>query len=213
VPFPIQKILFVQGTGQLISLVERTQRNNDNSKGESTYHLILWQIVNKEDQPKPTSGSPTGNATTTTATTTSPSTTTNVEKMKEYQIDPKIGRISATTILNDNSYLFIGFESGDVYVFNLKSFAVVPGVINKDFIVKNLPDNQKKHPGAVESICHHPRNMTKLLIAYNRGLFVLFDFIKNTVDHIRTTTQVRHLGSSKSSVRELSLNCRSFFFI
>jgi hypothetical protein len=48
----------------------------------------------------------------------------------------RIGRISAITILNDNSYLFIGFESGDVYVFNLKNFAIVPGVINKDYIVK-----------------------------------------------------------------------------
>jgi hypothetical protein len=71
VPFPIQRLLFVQGTGQLISLVERVQRNNDNSKGESTYHLILWQIVNKEDQQKPNA------------------LTANVEKTKEYQIDPK----------------------------------------------------------------------------------------------------------------------------
>ena len=54
----------------------------------------------------------------------------------------------------------------------------------------SLPDNLKKNPGAVESICHHPKNLTKLLIAYNRGLFIIYDFIKNSIDHIKSTNQV-----------------------
>ena len=41
--------------------------------------------------------------------------------------------------------------------------------------------------GAVESICHHPRQLTKLLLAYQRGLWVIFDFIKNQIDQINQT--------------------------
>lgn len=43
--------------------------------------------------------------------------------------------------------------------------------------------------GAVESICHHPRQLTKLLLAYQRGLWVIFDFIKNQIDQINQTSQ------------------------
>ena len=189
-PFPIQKILFIQGTGQLISLVERVIRNDTTTllngttftrvqqiqqqqqqKVEITYHLILWQIINNKEE------------------TAIQQQVVNVEKVKEYQIDANLGRISALQLLNDNSYLFIGFETGDTYVFNVNKFEIVPGVINKDYIIKNLPDNLKKNPGAVESISHHPKNLTKLLIAYNRGLFVIYDFIKNSIDHIKTTNQ------------------------
>lgn len=171
VPFPIQKLLFIQGTGQLISLVERINRDTNANKVDITYHLILWQLVPHKSHDS--------------------NNWSNVEKIKEYQIEQKLGRISAISLLNDNSYLFIGFESGDTYVFNVTKFEIVPGVINKDFIVKKLPENMKKNPGSVESICQHPKNSTKLLLAFNRGLFVIFDFSKNVIDLIKSTNQVK----------------------
>ncbi|CAF0921351.1 unnamed protein product [Brachionus calyciflorus] len=169
-PFPIQRILFVQGQYQLITLSERVYRNDMTNKGESHLYLVLWQI---------------------------PTTMENsnlVEKIKEYQLDPKIvknTRLSAFTLLNDNSHLFLGFETGDVYVFNVSQFQLVPGVINKDYILKNIPVSDKKltQLGPVESICHHPKQLTKLLIAYQRGLWVIFDFIKNNIDQIQQTQQ------------------------
>lgn len=115
VPFPIQRLLFVQGAGQLISLVERIVRNEGIGKVECTYHLILWQ-VNQQRVNNPSASS--------------------VEKIKEYQIEQKLGRISAMSLLNENTYLFIGFESGDIYVFNVAKFEIVPGVINREFIMK-----------------------------------------------------------------------------
>ena len=53
-------------------------------------------------------------------------------------------------------------------------------------VLKNLLEPSQPTPqlkkltqlGAVESICHHPRQLTKLLIAYQRGLWIIFDFIK-----------------------------------
>ena len=169
-PFPIQKILFIQGQYQLITLSERIYRNDMTNKGESNLYLILWQIpTNLENS-------------------------NLVEKIKEFQIDPKIvknTRLSAFTLLNDNSHLFLGFETGDIYVFNVSQFQLVPGVINKDYIIKNIPVTDKKlaQLGPVESISHHPKQLTKLLIAYQRGLWVLFDFIKNHIDKIVQTQQ------------------------
>jgi lethal(2) giant larvae protein len=178
-PFPIQRLLFVQGAHQLITLSERSNRSEMTGKNETQLFLILWQIPDL---------------------TTTAATTNLIEKIKECQLDPKCGagnsRLSALTLLNDNSHLFIGFETGDVYVFNVASFQLVPGVINKDYILKNIPavttdTTHKKLTtlGAVESICHHPRQLTKLLIAYQRGLWIIFDFIQNKIDQINQTGQ------------------------
>ena len=115
-PFPILRLLFVQGQHQLITLTERLYRNELSNKGESQLYLVLWQIPNCA-----------GN-------TAAASTSNLVEKVKEYPLDPKIvsgTRLSALTLLNDNSHLFLGFETGDIYVFNVSSFQIVPGVINK----------------------------------------------------------------------------------
>jgi lethal(2) giant larvae protein len=121
-PFPIQRLLFVQGMHQLITLSERVHRNDVTNKGESLLYLVLWQIPSEQKLQQ----------------------SNLVEKVKEYQLDPKAingSKLSAMTLLNDNSHLFLGFESGDVYVFNVSAFQLVPGVINKDYILKNLPES------------------------------------------------------------------------
>lgn len=124
-PFPIQRILFVQGQHQLITLSERVHRNDQTNKGESLLYLVLWQVPNETNCQQ----------------------SNLVEKIKEYQLDPKAingTKLSAMTLLNDNSHLFLGFESGDVYVFNVSAFKLVPGVINKDYILKNTPESKLK---------------------------------------------------------------------
>ncbi len=124
-PFPIQRILFIQGQYQLITLSERVHRNDQTNKGESLLYLVLWQIPNEQKMQQ----------------------SILVEKIKEYQLDPKAingSKLSVMTLLNDNSHLFLGFESGDVYVFNVSAFQLVPGVINKDYILKNLPESKLK---------------------------------------------------------------------
>jgi lethal(2) giant larvae protein len=188
-PFPIQRILFIQGHHQLITLSERIQRNDMTNKGEPHLFLVLWQIpvVHNND----------------TTQQSAAAASYLVEKIKEFELEPEVingSRLSAITLLNDNSHMFLGFETGDVYVFNVAAFQLVPGVINKDFILKNLlePTNQPSTSaslkkltqlGAVESICHHPRQLTKLLIAYQRGLWIIFDFIKNQIDQMNQTSQ------------------------
>jgi lethal(2) giant larvae protein len=181
-PFPVQRLLFVQGTHQLITVSERVHRNDSSNRTEVQLYVVLWQIphIKPENDTKASYV---------------------VEKINEYQLDSKMvngTRLSSLALLNDNSHLFFGFETGDVYVFNVQKFKIVPGVINRDYILKNLPsisaeETAGRKPlsqlGAVESICHHPRQLTKLLLAYQRGLWVIFDFIKNNVDQIHQTSQ------------------------
>lgn len=45
-PFPILRLMFVQGQHQLITLSERIYRNDTTNKGESNLFLVLWQIPN-----------------------------------------------------------------------------------------------------------------------------------------------------------------------
>lgn len=45
-PFPVMRLLFVQGQHQLITLSERVSRNEMTSKNESHLFLVLWQIPN-----------------------------------------------------------------------------------------------------------------------------------------------------------------------
>ena len=81
-PFPIQRILFVQGQHQLITLSERVHRNDQTNKGESLLYLVLWQIPNEIKAQQ----------------------SNLVEKIKEYQLDPKAingTKLSAMTLLND----------------------------------------------------------------------------------------------------------------
>ena len=196
-PFPIQRMLFVQGAHQLITVSERQTRNEQTNKSESQLYLILWQIPNTQSSAN---------------TSSSANVSLVVDKCKECALEPRHvangAKLSALALLNDNSHLFMGFESGDVYVFNVASFALVPGVISKDFVLKSVAaltnsssnnnngtSNQKAltQLGAVESIAHHPRQLTKLLIAYERGLWITFDFIKNQIE------SVQHSGAALES--------------
>ena len=203
-PFPILRLLFVQGQHQLITVSERVHRNDQTNRGEAQLYLVLWQIPNHKQLAASSDDS---------SSSTTNSSVNIIEKVKEYQLEPKITngtRLSAITLLNDNSHIFLGFETGDIYVFNVSTFKIVPGVINKDYILKNLPEPSQSNNsssssttttttttaakkltslGAVESICHHPRQLTKLLLAYQRGLWVIFDFIKNHIDQINQTQQ------------------------
>lgn len=43
------------------------------------------------------------------------------------------------------------------------------------YLISSCPEDFKVNPGAVESLCEHPKVPSRLLIGYNRGLVVLWD--------------------------------------
>lgn len=77
--------------------------------------------------------------------------------------------------------LWIGTEGGNVYQFDLKTFQIKESTIFHDAVYEQLPTSYKLNPGAIESIKQIPNQPHLVLIAYNRGLAVLYDLEDNKV--------------------------------
>ena len=60
-------------------------------------------------------------------------------------------------------------------------------------VVKDVPDNYKVNPGAVECILEHETDPNKILIGYTRGLVVLWD--KNTETKVHNFVSQQQLES------------------
>lgn len=77
--------------------------------------------------------------------------------------------------------LWIGTEGGNVYQFDLKTFQIKESTIYHDSVFDKLPPSYKLNPGAIETVKQLPNQPHQLLIAYNRGLSVLYDLDTNDV--------------------------------
>ncbi|XP_052759396.1 lethal(2) giant larvae protein homolog 1 isoform X2 [Galleria mellonella] len=130
---PVIQILFIPGTGRLISLCD------DNS-------LHLWEINEK-----------------------------SLVELRTHTFEGKNKKISATCVEASGKNLLIGTEGGNIYTLDLNTFSLSEDVIYQDLVMQNCPEDFKVNPGAVESMCEHPKVPTRLLIGYNRGLVVLWD--------------------------------------
>ncbi|KAM3964532.1 LLGL domain-containing protein l(2)gl isoform 4-T4 [Aphomia sociella] len=130
---PVIQILFIPGTGRLISLCD------DNS-------LHLWEINEK-----------------------------SLVELRTHTFEGKNKKISATCVEASGKNMLIGTEGGNIYTLDLNTFSLSEDVIYQDLVMQNCPEDFKVNPGAVESMCEHPKVPTRLLIGYNRGLVVLWD--------------------------------------
>jgi WD40 repeat protein len=70
-------------------------------------------------------------------------------------------------------------------------------------MVFSCPEDFKVNPGAVESMCEHPKVPSRLLIGYNRGLVVLWD---------RATSSPTHTFVSNQQVESLCWNDDGEYF-
>ncbi|KAL4709933.1 hypothetical protein ACJJTC_003896 [Scirpophaga incertulas] len=96
-------------------------------------------------------------------------------ELKTYTFEGKNKKISSLCVESSGKNLLLGTESGNLYSIDLNTFTLNEDVIYQDVVMQNCPEDFKVNPGAVESICEHPKVPTKLLIGYNRGLVVLWD--------------------------------------
>uniref|UniRef100_A0A182PZT4 Lethal giant larvae homologue 2 domain-containing protein n=1 Tax=Anopheles farauti TaxID=69004 RepID=A0A182PZT4_9DIPT len=95
--------------------------------------------------------------------------------IKNLAFDGKLKKISSLCCSYMKDTVWIGTEGGNVYQFDVRSFSVKESVIYHDVVLEQLPTSYRLNPGAIESVKQLPDNHNLLLIAYNRGLAVLWD--------------------------------------
>ncbi|XP_019855603.1 PREDICTED: lethal(2) giant larvae protein homolog 2-like [Amphimedon queenslandica] len=72
-------------------------------------------------------------------------------------------------------HFYIGTESGNVYVLDVRLFMVKDDSINWANATALIQKSTQTHPGSVTSIELSPANHNKLLIGYEKGIIVLWD--------------------------------------
>lgn len=107
---------------------------------------------------------------------------TTLVPIKTLPFDGKLKKVSSLCCSLNNYLVWIGTEGGNIYQFDLKSFTIREPVIYHDMVLEQVPPSYKLNPGAIESIRQLPNALNKLLIAYNRGLCVLWDLDQSAVE-------------------------------
>lgn len=97
--------------------------------------------------------------------------------------------ITALTLSNSGSIVFIGTKSGNVYLLDISSFKLKDLVISQENILKSVQEELKK-PGSVEAIAVQPNSDGKILIGFSRSLIVLWDYINESVNNYFLIEQV-----------------------
>lgn len=101
--------------------------------------------------------------------------------IKSLPFDGKLKKISSLCCSRANDLVWIGTEGGNVYPFDLTTFNVKESVIYHDVVLEQVPATYKLNPGAIECVRQVPEHDNWLLIAYNRGLTVLWDLKESSV--------------------------------
>ncbi|KAH8412351.1 hypothetical protein KR009_001419 [Drosophila setifemur] len=107
---------------------------------------------------------------------------TTLVAIKTLPFDGKLKKVSSLCCSLNKDLLWIGTEGGNIYQLDLQSFTIREPVIYHDVVLEQVPPAYKLNPGAIESIRQLPNALNKLLIAYNRGLCVLWDFETSSVE-------------------------------
>lgn len=101
--------------------------------------------------------------------------------LKTLPFDGKLKKVSSLCCSLAKDVVWIGTEGGNIYQFDLKTFSIKEPVIYHDVVLEQVPSSYKLNPGAIESVKQLPNAWNHLLIAYNRGLCVLWDLETSAV--------------------------------
>ncbi|XP_037709326.1 lethal(2) giant larvae protein isoform X2 [Drosophila subpulchrella] len=107
---------------------------------------------------------------------------TTLLPIKTLPFDGKLKKVSSLCCSLSKDLLWIGTEGGNIYQLDLHTFTIKEPVIYHDVVLEQVPPAYKLNPGAIESIRQLPNALNKLLVAYNRGLCVLWDFETTSVE-------------------------------
>ncbi|XP_015281120.1 PREDICTED: lethal(2) giant larvae protein homolog 2 isoform X1 [Gekko japonicus] len=99
---------------------------------------------------------------------------------------PSATQITAILAHSSQEFLYLGTESGNVFVLELPSFRILEDrTISPEVVLQQVPEDYRSRRSLelVESLREHPQNPNQLLIGYSRGLIVLWDLKSNKATH------------------------------
>ncbi|XP_062531284.1 syntaxin-binding protein 5 isoform X6 [Bombyx mori] len=88
-------------------------------------------------------------------------------------------RVTCLHLPLQSKWVHVGTERGNVHVVNVETFALSGYVINWN---KAIEVTRSNHPGAVVDISENPLDASKLLIAFESGLLVVWDLRARTAE-------------------------------
>ncbi|XP_053148977.1 LLGL scribble cell polarity complex component 2 isoform X2 [Hemicordylus capensis] len=99
---------------------------------------------------------------------------------------PSATQVTAILAHSSQGLLYLGTESGSVFVVELPSFRVLEDrTISPEIVLQWVPEEylNRRSLELVEALREHPQNPNQILIGYSRGLIVLWDLINNKATH------------------------------
>ncbi|KFQ56517.1 Lethal(2) giant larvae protein 2, partial [Pelecanus crispus] len=99
---------------------------------------------------------------------------------------PSATQITAVLPHSSREVLYLGTESGNIFVVELPSFRVLEDrTITSEAVLQRVPEDycNRRSCELVEALREHPKNPDQILIGYSRGLIVLWDLQNNKATH------------------------------
>ncbi|XP_009581247.1 PREDICTED: lethal(2) giant larvae protein homolog 1 [Fulmarus glacialis] len=99
---------------------------------------------------------------------------------------PSATQVTAVLPHSSREVLYLGTESGNIFVVELPAFRVLEDrTITSEAVLQRVPEDycNRRSCELVEALREHPKNPDQILIGYSRGLIVLWDLQNNEVTH------------------------------
>ncbi|KAF1469650.1 hypothetical protein FQV08_0005573, partial [Pygoscelis antarcticus] len=99
---------------------------------------------------------------------------------------PSATQTTAVLPHSSRELLYLGTESGNIFVVELPSFRLLEDrTITSEAVLQRVPEDycNRRLCELVEVLREHPKNPDQILIGYSRGLIVLWDLQNNKVTH------------------------------
>ncbi|XP_066188080.1 LLGL scribble cell polarity complex component 2 isoform X1 [Sylvia atricapilla] len=110
---------------------------------------------------------------------------------------PSATQVTAVLPHSSREVLYLGTESGNIFVVELPSFRVLEDrTITPEAVLQRIPEDNcnRRSCELVEALREHPKNPDQILIGYSRALIVLWDLQNNkAVHHFLGSQQLENL--------------------
>ncbi|NXP34877.1 L2GL2 protein, partial [Leiothrix lutea] len=110
---------------------------------------------------------------------------------------PSATQVTAVLPHSSREVLYLGTESGNIFVVELPSFRVLEDrTITPEAVLQRIPEDNcnRRSCELVEALREHPKNPDQILIGYSRALIVLWDLQNNkAIQHFLGNQQLENL--------------------